>query len=694
MAPTQFHPQQIKVAGEIMMKFSLTPFIVLLAQMQSGKTGAYLYLAFEMIRVGMIDRVVIICGSSDTSLRKQTIQEKEDAIAPYVETSGISGMDVIKLFQSVTVYFSQSLKDVPEITERTLVIHDECHMAQSKNNIPFKTFYKRNNLDGALLGDFRSLKSKTNFILGVSATPFSEIVANRKFETDDYSDFERPLLKDIPIDAKYFHFMKPGDGYIGVPEFLQAGAIKFVAQTVKNEASHVSHVLIENREKYNNKYCIIRTKCADKDSDLVDAISRNCGYEYDYSFGGDTGIEEKLLIAPDSPTVLHICDRCRMGQVIGKSHVAMVYEQSSDPNADTILQGLVGRVCGYSSNLNIDIYVSELAKPHIEEYARAWSLGEARILSEFTKAMNLGPGRKGKGVVAKDKGETDIIAIRPIKFNIRDIERDNDGKKKIDALTIINLLEDNPDLIKDKQDKAVIMEQFRDLGDRSNSSVFFHRESKNEKNIVKLNEAYRNDRRLRIDLLGIDYAAGMTKQKLNATPEDYYLHEKPFIVYQVGNGDCYIGGWVPYREEVHDEEDNKPIATVDRKCNYIPGGVELEDGTVLEGVNGVQIITFTTGTSNDIDTFKSEIRTMINRTDNNHTTYDANASRSINSINDKKTGKPVGIRLMTSIYTEQVIKKIQKDLKQEISVNVKFKKVRGRKRAEDMGYDRYESISW
>ena len=54
-----------------------------------------------------------------------------------------------------------------------------------------------------------------------------------------------------------------------------------------------------------------------------------------------------------------------MGQVVPKMHIAMVYEQSKHPNADTVLQGYLGRMCGYrikGAHTDVDIYVSAMAE--------------------------------------------------------------------------------------------------------------------------------------------------------------------------------------------------------------------------------------------------------------------------------------------------------------------------------------------
>ena len=47
------------------------PWVMLVAQMQSGKTGTFLLVAAEMLREGKVEKVIIICGNSEKELKAQ-----------------------------------------------------------------------------------------------------------------------------------------------------------------------------------------------------------------------------------------------------------------------------------------------------------------------------------------------------------------------------------------------------------------------------------------------------------------------------------------------------------------------------------------------------------------------------------------------------------------------------------------------
>jgi hypothetical protein len=156
------------------------------------------------------------------------------------------------------------------------------------------------------------------------------------------------------------------------------------------------------------------------------------------------------------------------------------------------------------------------------------------------------------------------------------------------------------------------------------------------------------------------------------------------------DSDCYLMGHVIYKESIHPPE-TVELATVDPKCNYIPGEVTLEDDSVLDNVNGGQIITFSLDTADDPDSLETELRQAILRTKEDHPSYIASCTKSIHSLFDKETRLYEGIRLCKSVYTEESIETLKSSLNRDLSVNLKFKKSRGRQPKDQI---KYSSISW
>ena len=103
--------------------------MVLLAQMQSGKTGTYLKVALDVVDQNLVT-TMILSGSRDTSLRSQTKHDVKEAIRLYC-TEGNGGRQMTdetkkkQLKSAIHVYWSQDLKDISEVSDSTLIIHDE-----------------------------------------------------------------------------------------------------------------------------------------------------------------------------------------------------------------------------------------------------------------------------------------------------------------------------------------------------------------------------------------------------------------------------------------------------------------------------------------------------------------------------------------------------------------------------------------
>lgn len=710
-----FHDNQIQASEEIIQIFrgdgvEKKPFTVLLAQMQSGKTGGYLYTAFEMIRQELVDQVEIICGSADLSLRNQLVtqvdgsDETEDSeeIEPAMDiyqdfrSENYPGehikRKIQKKFSKVKVYFSNDIKKRRNpLKPRTLIIHDESHMAQSKDNKPFKDFYRKYSIEQALHGDYSRIIEDEIYILGVSATPFSEIVANQKVRDNDWTNEELSFINGN-LETKGFHLMEPGEGYIGVHQLLEAGCIKFVADEIKSNVSgikHVADVLRDNASKYNKKYCVIRTHRAEKDKEIVESIARSCGYDYIPVFGDSGRDLEFMEKIPQRGTVVHICGRFRMGQVVPKRNIAMVYEQSKDPNADTILQGLVGRMCGYVSggaHTSVDIFVAPSTQEWIEKYDHAWSTSQSEVLSGMSKAMNLGgTRRKNSGDIISANG-TQYIKTIPVKFNLKDLERGISGEvtrfSQITASDIHNLLtpsepgddyRSKPELIEGNRDKDHILRTLEVL-----------------KRGVAVNGKDKDKPHHNRESVHPEYKSVYEEAHSNGKPANfttYARHEIQFSVYGgSSDGVCFLLGYVPYDSSRHGEIQEE-LAAVHPKCNYIPSGeITMEDNSVMDGANGAQLIKFDWNTSEDSEILRSELSKAIERS-----LRDPSVERAIHSIFDTKTNGFSGIVLSKEVYDDEMIREIENDLNQLHNVKLKFKKSRGR---QPKDYIRFTSISW
>jgi hypothetical protein len=262
--------------------------MILLAQMQSGKTGTYLRTAFRTIELGYHDQVIIISGSRDTTLRTQANKDLEKAIESYCNTDEIEDelkkvealpekyrtfLDIEiqntktifeakkklkkELKPNISVAFGQDLKDIESVKDNTLIIHDESHAAQSKDNKPYEDFYKKHNIERSLYGDTSQISGRNIHILDVSATPMSALLSNEKIKKNEWDkeEIEHLLENELSLNEKEIIFANAGDGYRGVNYFLENDKIFFEAESIRvGSSEHIEKVLTEKKDTiYKNK---------------------------------------------------------------------------------------------------------------------------------------------------------------------------------------------------------------------------------------------------------------------------------------------------------------------------------------------------------------------------------------------------------------------------------------------------------
>ena len=671
-----FYPQQKIAVNECMEKLLTTPYVILLALTQSGKTGTLTLLALKSIDENRYEKVFIVSGNTSISLRGQMEQDLYSAIEGYIFNKYNNTL-TNEQFQSekqifiskIKIYWGTQMKDLTESDNKNiLIIHDESHYAQSKNNMPYKYLYEKLGIDSALRGDYIDIIKNECGIVNVSATPFSEITSNQKKKKKKLSN-EYDNLKE-----KGIVYMKPGKGYFGVIEHYKNGNIKFNSNTISEKNKNKIINILKN-EKYNNKYCIVRTQKAHKDAEIMQSISKTLNMDYVQLFGGiNIDDFDFLKNKPLNKTLVHICGVARMGQVICKDHIGMVYEQSKNPNIDTLLQSLLGRVTGYNKNKDIDIYLSDNRKKDIIEYIKCFdgTLGDkCKYLSFIGPAMNLKKKKKTKNLYA--------------------IDLDNQIWKKLVPINI------TLDMINTYSKKEYI--DLRDVGKKNLKKIF--------KKILNINQ---NENSL-------SYLEGLEKGlsgKRNLDEDTYQKRgtKNKFdnaIKQQFPEVDCFtniisekksdeiqpigfisskdIGYFYGYTKFYGKMEDIFP--EVNKKCNYHYFNVKTEKGE--EYLNGGQLITFPIDTYEDANLFEKKLSEFIFRTDPEHATYLPECCSYIRSnycINDNKSK---GIYLSKKCYTKDLINKILDRLKKKCNVIFKMLSVNSNENDE---YFRYIYISW
>tara|TARA_B110000259_G_scaffold187850_2_gene243639 strand:- start:13 stop:2103 length:2091 start_codon:yes stop_codon:yes gene_type:complete len=691
--PYVFYEQQIEMSNRILSAFTSGEgelYGILLAQMQSGKSGTYFHLALEAIHRGFFEKVYIICGSRDTALREQTKDGLKASIESYTKdlfrTWCNDGMDPIEalelreqkiqvLVASVQVNWNQELKDVT-ICDKCLIINDESHTAQSKCNIPFKEFWKKNKLAACLHGDFSALRIRDIRVLSVSATSFSECVENQKVSIG------MDIQEGTHLSTKNVFIMDPGPTYMGVSKFLSSGNIHFESEPIseKTNGDHLCSVLLN--EKYAKKYCLVRTARATLDADLVKSIADRSGVIYKEVYGDK--IKDSLGFLSNAPrhtTLVHICGIARMGQELDKTHIGFVYEQSKDPAIDTLLQGLLGRACGHNTNPDVDIFISSKREREVRDYGAAVNLSETECLTEFAKirpALNVkaSAGRKHtSGDTIIDKNRKFWRKMIPLKFPYSLLRKD---VSKITHQQILAVFKEHPELIEGNPDKQFIMEE---LEKPDYSECMGNR---------WLGKPAYKDRGTAINLdAAISKGERSTDWFTNVVCDHETPDVVPFTVLQSEDRtEVYFIGFSPNEKMTQTLWKNQlGMNNTLKKCNYNPAYVVVtESGKKIHNVNGGQLIVFPKETAENDVLFHEELSKAVQRSKENPLVQCEVTSIYCNGAKEFK-----GIRLCNRVFDQGKIDDITKKIETEYSIKIKYTKTRG---PQPTGYYQFSSISW
>ena len=394
--------------------------VVLFAQMQSGKTNAFLFLAGEMLRLEKVENVVIFSGNRETELKDQLSELEisrfyERVYRRHLEKLNVDISDefIDHIISKINVVWGTELMKKLETvaTENTLYIEEESHFAQSVGQMPHK-FIKSIGL--SLNGDSTALIERNNYVCSVSATPFSE-------------------MSDVVHlnQNKKIVFMQPGESYRGVSWYKEHDKIvgfdkwqeklqEIIARKCHSPAwlavmNELRTSAIASPVAETPKWAIIRVR-GEAQVDEVKAMCASSNWSavrYDQGNKGELKSLKDLATPPEVNTIVIIKELCRMGTVVPKQHISFVMETSTNPRTDTVLQGLLGRMCGYPGGSfgycvsnDINIYISQQVLSHgdIDTYISLCQSMEMTIL----------PSRATNVIGEHNKGRRDLSHLEPI----------------------------------------------------------------------------------------------------------------------------------------------------------------------------------------------------------------------------------------------------------------------------------------
>ena len=356
-------------------------WVTLLAPMQSGKTETFLLIACELIRLRVIENIVIFSGNAETDLRDQLHTQannpRSQFFKKYKRFLRVNGMDdederdefIDSIAKQIQIVWGTELKSFMGPTEKTIFIWEEAHYAQSQEQRPYKFLRK---IGVSADGNAEHLQRKNNLMLTVSATPFSELSDNLRM------DQGKKVVK-----------MSPGETYVSIKNIRDSGRIRSFHN--KEDGLGAAFNLNKQGKKW---YAIIRI--SSRYAEMVKTYIEMFGWKYVEYDSLSVNREEgeytwkNMDIEPAENTVILIRGKCRMGKNLEKKHLLFVFETSKKSKTDTVLQSLLGRVCGYSEGSDrVVVYLSEkiTESGEINRYIELWERDDVQILP--TNANNL-----------------------------------------------------------------------------------------------------------------------------------------------------------------------------------------------------------------------------------------------------------------------------------------------------------------
>lgn len=669
--------QQIGAAQEIIKCFQEDflnfRWAILLAQMQSGKTETYLFICCELLRLSVVENVVIFSGNAEIDLKAQLKKEIEGARSKFYEKYEIYLEEVVgigirarhpimeKIMTSMTVLWGTELKKHNETYKNTLFIWEEAHHAQSIHQCP-DHFLRKVGISAD--GDNRILAENGNFVVSISATPFSEL-----------SDLHHHNQN------KKLVYMRPGIGYNSVSRIMSSGRLKSYASLESGLRTALS------TPHYSPKYAIIRI--SNKNEEMVKAVVLQYGWNcvtYDsISTGEVKALGEEtwanMKNAPVQDTVILLRGKCRMGKNLEKEHILFVMETAKSANTDTILQGLLGRVCGYSRGSDmIDVYLHQKIV-NSGEIQRYIDLTDGEIIIP-SKACNLAK----IGIVRT------LHPIIPfLMTGMGNYERPSQGGARRQIIDKIRrqLSDDGFDCgLTDREQFEEIREKLFDL----NTEIVVHDVSGNEVNRFEpVAKAYHEFRTTDDRMPRYLWHTGVEKKKRDGTVLRegriinifYYKdgHETSGIL----SGSVLVYGVTETKNPVY--ADNTSVPKTTRREVFAHS---LEDGTEIVS-NGGFTINMPLETSRNLEAMKSSILEFV------EISLRHPDSRSVNSQWDVNKKEFVGI--LVNRRVERALMpggEIYQAVQDRFGFKIVLKKSKTPldKRIADMGFNRYASINW
>ena len=369
------HKEQLEAAKEVVSQLGAnvarTNHVILVAKMQSGKTGTCNAITNMIMNTALrkslaVHKVLYITGMNDCGLANQTYERVLEQVIPATDTNIYDGTKTTAKNTACKYYVlkNSNLKKFTENINGSLIFIDEAHFGSKERNVLTKFMLSK----GIDWKNKNSLISNNVYIVSVSATPFEEIISDT-------------------VECKPMIILNTSDNYVGVSEYIQKGLVHQATKNDIEDGTIFSYIedayerMKENSEKgiviirtrkfdafYKNKFItdnfdihemyangskIEYDKLNDIMTSMVDKNNKNNRADFNSDRAENALIQQgektpKTTKIAIKPLLVLIKGAFRAGITIQanvKDLIYMVYDYSA--GADTTAQALLGRMCGY-----------------------------------------------------------------------------------------------------------------------------------------------------------------------------------------------------------------------------------------------------------------------------------------------------------------------------------------------------------
>lgn len=329
----KLYPNQYNTAETIVKTFLENPKILtqmVIALCQSGKAGVKLAIIQKALEYQLvdIDNIYIITGLSSLEWKRQM----KNRFPPTKEQKIFHGSEITKSFL-------KTIKDKHNI----LILIDEIHSASKQHQRVYKCFKEAGFYDK----DF--LFNNDVKIVEFDATPDGTL-----YDLSKWKEHQK-LIK-----------LEPGQNYTSCFELLEQNRVrqfkdlecfnrskdKIEYDLFKKNVKDLIHDIQAYEEPL---YHIIRTPNGERQYRVISNLKTvfpECEYNYIH-FNEQSDLEniDILLKQPDKHTFILIKEKLRCSITYPlKKHLGISYERHTyNPNDSVIIQGLLGRLCGYTT---------------------------------------------------------------------------------------------------------------------------------------------------------------------------------------------------------------------------------------------------------------------------------------------------------------------------------------------------------